>query len=271
MLPLELSLKNTVLSQTAREQREAAEAGRRQNFNSISKHAARCSFLEERANYYRAEACKSILDYLKTTGVGDVSNIKNLYLLTLLENGFESLSSTLLHHWYSIGFVSSFLVAICVIFLMNEIGSYPLGSRVNSNDDVDGNLELSMARSYYGLLTGSLLCFLSSLIMSIIFTSQYVCLMINDTCKVWFVMKYGSLFHVPDIILGCGLIVLMAAIIMGIFLVTDMLTAYILLSVIGAFTISIIVCIALMLSVSYERWVLHFNKSIKAITDGKVD
>ena len=72
--------------------------------------------------------------------MGDVSNIKNLYLLTLLENGFESLSSTLLHHWYSIGFVSSFLVAICVIFLMNEIGSYPLGSRVNSNDDVDGNL-----------------------------------------------------------------------------------------------------------------------------------
>jgi len=202
---------------------------------------------------------------------GDVSSMKNLYLLTLLENGFESLSSSLLHHWYGIGFVSSILAALCMIFLLSEIGTYPLGSRVNSNDEVEGNLELSMARSYYGLITGSLLCFLSSLLLAMILTSQYACLMINDTCKVWFVIQYGSLFHVPDIMLGCGFIVLMVAIIMGIFLVTDKLTAYVLLSVIGAFTICIGVSLTLMVYRSYERWTLHFHKSMKAITDGKVD
>lgn len=271
MLPLEISLTNTVMSEAAREQRDMVESGRRHNFNSISKHASRCIFLEERSNYNRSEAYKSILDYLKTTGFNQVSNVKNLYLLTILENGFESFSSSILLHWYSMGFITSVFSTACIVLLLNQIGHCPLSSHTNDNDGVSGNLGLSIARSYNSLITGSLLCFLSSLFLAILLASQYVCLMIGDVEKVWYVMQYGAFFHLPDIIFGCGIIVLSAAIVMGVFLATDILTAYILLSVIGFVIIFIGLTVVLMVSTSHRRWILHFQKSMKAIADGKVE
>ena len=76
---------------------------------------------------------------------------------------------------------------------------------------------------------------------------------------------------VPDILMTIGLFTFLPAAILGIFLITDDITAYVLVSIIGAVVISFGICYILLLDVNLKKWQVKFTQSVKAMHDAKVE
>ena len=229
------------------------------------------AFIEGRKNRARNEADRMIIEHLIQCKTGELAgplSLKSCYILHLFEDGLENFKTNMLTHWQNMAVVCALLGAIATTVLLSGL-SRSVGYN-SSNGYMEDEEALLVARIYYILWGISTVTNVAGIMLSVCLSVHFTDLMMLEADKVWFILVWGDIFNLTDVFCTVGALTFLAACCLGVFLLTDSTTGYIVSSFIGFGVLLFLSLWIAMLTRNLTRQRIHFDEAVIELKKAKL-